>query len=201
MEKTTPKLSLLFVHLLFFCIFFNPSQSAKACNPNDKKVLLQIKKHFNNASPFAKWNPKSDCCKWDDIGCDDEANPGRVMSLTIAYGEDVVGQIPPIIGDLPYLKQLRMYSLPNLTGSIPSTFTKLTKLQNLILDSNKLTGPIPDFLSKMKSLEMVDLSDNGFTGTIPSSLSLLPNLFELDLFRFVCNLFITSFVSKYLRYI
>ncbi|KAL2923778.1 Polygalacturonase inhibitor [Bienertia sinuspersici] len=182
--KTPSRISsLLFFHLLFFVFLINPSQSTKACNPNDKKVLLQIKKHFNNASPFSTWNPKTDCCNWNDIGCDDEANPGHVSSLTIAYGEDIVGQIPPIIGDLPHLMSIRVYSNPNLSGPIPQAITKLTRLEFLILDSNKLTGPIPEFLSQMKSLQIIDLSDNGFTGPIPPSLSHLPNLFELDLFR------------------
>jgi len=101
----------------------------------------------------------------------------------VAYSNDVVGQIPPIVGDLPYLTSLRFFQLSNLTGSIPQTITKLTRLQVLDLSSNHLTGPIPDFLSQIKSLEQVYLFSNSFSGPIPSSLSLLPNIFDLELFR------------------
>ncbi|XP_021724029.1 polygalacturonase inhibitor 1-like [Chenopodium quinoa] len=180
--EALPKISLL-VYFIFFFLFLKPSQSTTHCNPNDLKVLLQIKNYFHNGPTFSEWNPKIDCCNWNDISCNDDTNPGRVTSLTVAYGSDVIGHIPPMVGDLPYLMSLRFFQLPNLTGPIPKAITKLTKVEVLDLSSNKLTGPIPDFLSQIMSLQLVDLSDNRFTGKIPSSLSTLPNLFELDIFR------------------
>ncbi|KNA21659.1 hypothetical protein SOVF_041230 [Spinacia oleracea] len=87
-----------------------------------------------------------------------------------------------MVGDLPFLKTLGFYHLPNVTGLIPSTITKLSKLEILTLTANKLTGPIPDFLRQIKTLQHLDLSNNRFFGTVPSFLSSLPNIFKLELF-------------------
>uniref|UniRef100_A0A803MA32 Leucine-rich repeat-containing N-terminal plant-type domain-containing protein n=2 Tax=Chenopodium quinoa TaxID=63459 RepID=A0A803MA32_CHEQI len=187
MNYTLPKKT----SLLCFCIYLFISsgksiQSPSICHPNDQKVLLQIKNHFHNASCFATWMPDSDCCSWSGIKCDDnDSNPGRVTVFRIGANavNCISGQIPPMLGDLPFLRKLTLNFQDNLTGSIPLRLSKLTRLECLHLCCNNLTGPIPSFWGpEFESLHLLGLHLNYFTGTIPSSLSLLPNITSLALF-------------------
>ncbi|KAL9237811.1 hypothetical protein vseg_012315 [Gypsophila vaccaria] len=177
MQSTTPKCSLLlliFTYLLFLTSI-HTSFSAHLCNPSDKNTLLQISSHFNNASPFATWlRPNTDCCaNWSGIECDTH---GRVTMLAVGIGDDLVGELPPIIGNLPFLQFLDFSDFPHLSGNIPQTITKLTDLNHLDFSLNNLSGPIPDFLSQLTGLNDIDLSGNRFSGPIPASLGRLINL-------------------------
>ncbi|CAJ2671372.1 unnamed protein product [Trifolium pratense] len=156
---------------------------SQKCNPQDKKVLLQIKKELNNSSLLASWNPHTDCCHWDWIDCLGTTN--RVMWL-VFQAPDVpdtraIGHIPPSIGDLPFLERFEFQNFPKIIGPIPSTFAKLKNLKYLTITKTNVYGPIPSFLSQLKNLETVDLSSNKLTGQIPSSLSQLPNIKLLHL--------------------
>ncbi|KAL3533882.1 hypothetical protein ACH5RR_007403 [Cinchona calisaya] len=164
-------------YLIVFLSFPSPSQSAKPkCNAQDKKVLLQIKAALNITS----WIPDIECCDWYGLECD--RNTSRVISLAI-FNNDISGQIPPAVGDLPYLQTLDMRKLPYLVGEIPPAISKLSQLTFLRLDWNNLSGPVPSFLSQLKNLYFLDLSFNKFSGSIPPSLSELPNLLALHLDR------------------
>ncbi|KAJ4728954.1 Polygalacturonase-inhibitor protein [Melia azedarach] len=165
----------------FFLLFllFSPSLS-DLCNPSDKKVLLKIKKAFNNPYILASWNPDTDCCDWYTVTCDLTTN--RINSLTIFAG-DLPGQIPPEVGDLPYLETLEFHKLTNLTGPIQPAIAKLKNLKFLRLSWTNLSGPVPDFLSQLNKLTFLDLSFNSLSGSIPSSLSKLQNLDALHLDR------------------
>ncbi|XP_019191300.1 PREDICTED: probable LRR receptor-like serine/threonine-protein kinase At1g67720 [Ipomoea nil] len=66
----------------------------------------------------------------------------------------------------------------NLTGDIPSEFTRLSSLTELWLDGNSLTGPLPDF-SGCPNLQIIHLENNQLTGELPSSIANLPNLRDL----------------------
>ncbi|PIN13206.1 hypothetical protein CDL12_14171 [Handroanthus impetiginosus] len=149
------------------------------CNPNDKKVLLEIKKALNNPYDLISWDPKTDCCDWNVVECDEKSN--RITNFDLASA-DLNLPIPDAIGDLPYLKSLTFHKT-NVTGQIPKAITKLTKLEFLDLRWNHLTGPVPSFLSQLKNLNYIGLSFNNFTGSIPSSLSELPKLGGLLLDR------------------
>jgi len=144
------KLSTL-LPLLLLLSFLGLSSSAELCNANDKKALLEIKTHFNNASVFTTWDPNTDCCaNWSGIQCD--AN-GRVTMLAVSIAQDVVGEIPPAMGELPFLQFIAFSDFPNLSGPIPPAIAKLTNLQHLDLSLNNLTGPIPDFLGQLTNLD------------------------------------------------
>ncbi|XP_008241037.1 PREDICTED: polygalacturonase inhibitor [Prunus mume] len=156
----------------------NPALS-ELCNPKDKKVL-QIKKAFNNPYILSSWMPERDCCDWYSVTCDSTTN--RVNSLTLFSG-GLSGQIPPQVGDLPYLEFLQFHKQPNLTGPIQPSIAKLKSLNELDLSWTSISGSVPDFLSQLKNLTFLDLSFNNLTGSIPSSLSQLPNLDVLHLDR------------------
>ncbi|KAK9664567.1 hypothetical protein RND81_14G052300 [Saponaria officinalis] len=170
MQSTKPNCSplLLTFTCLNFLSYIHTSFSIDLCNPSDKNTLLQISSHFNNTSPFTTWLPNTDCCAtWFGVECDTR---GRVTFLQVGEADDVVGEIPSVIGNLPFLQFLELVELPHLSGGIPQTITKLTNLKHLIFLANNLSGPIPNFISQLKELIDIDLSQNSFSGPIPSSL-------------------------------
>ncbi|TYJ18628.1 hypothetical protein E1A91_A09G136300v1 [Gossypium mustelinum] len=169
-----------FLSFLFISIFISPSVSDH-CNAQDKKVLLNIKKALGNPYLLASWDPNTDCCDWYCLEC--HPNTHRVVSLTLFSDDRLTGQIPPEVGDLPYLETLLFRHLPNLNGTIQPAIAKLKNLKTLRLSWTNLSGPVPNFLSQLKNLTYLDLSFNNLSGSIPSSLSTLPNLEALHLDR------------------
>lgn len=74
--------------------------AGELCHPDDKKALLQIKSHFDNAYAFSSWSPDTDCCiSWYIIQCNETTH--RVVSLELFTGGLPPSQIPAAIGDLP----------------------------------------------------------------------------------------------------
>ncbi|KAL4339669.1 hypothetical protein GQ457_08G016420 [Hibiscus cannabinus] len=170
----------VFLGFLFISTFISPSLS-KNCNPQDKKVLLKIKKALGNPYLLASWDPKTDCCDWYCLECNPDTH--RVISLTLFSDDRLTGQIPAEVGDLPYLETLLFRHLPNLNGTIPPAIAKLKNLKTLRLSWTNLSGPVPEFLAQLKNLSYLDLSFNKLSGSIPSILSTLPNLDSLHLDR------------------
>ncbi|KAF8043826.1 hypothetical protein BT93_A1972 [Corymbia citriodora subsp. variegata] len=172
------RLLLLLLPLLSF--FLLRPASAILCHPEDKEVLLRIKSALNNPYLLASWNPDTDCCYWYCLKCHYKTH--RVISLFFLQ-DNLPGQIPSAIGDLTYLQGLTLHKLPNLTGPIPESLTKLKYLDFLRLDWLNLTGPIPSFLGQLKNLTYLNLSFNKLTGGIPDSLSTIPGLKSIYLDR------------------
>lgn len=169
-----------FIFIFLISSIISPSFS-ELCNPADKKALLAFKKAFNDPYVLTSWKPNTDCCTdWYIVQCDPTNN--RIVSFELVTG-GITGEIPAVIGDLPYLKTLTLHKQANLTGPIPSAITKLKNLQYLTLTWNNLTGPVPSFLSNLPNLVFLHLSFNNLTGSIPSSLSKLSNLASLRLDR------------------
>ncbi|KAG6595658.1 Polygalacturonase inhibitor, partial [Cucurbita argyrosperma subsp. sororia] len=175
-----PNLKLPWLYIFLFSISIAISV-AELCHQDDKKALLNIKKAFNNPYILTSWDPQTDCCHWYCVKCNRTTH--RITSLTIFADDRLTGQIPPYVGDLPFLETLILHKLPNLTGPIHPSIAKLHNLKYLDLSWNSLSGPIPDFLSTLSNLFVLSLSFNNFNGTIPNSLSKLPNLGGLELDR------------------
>ncbi len=96
-------------------------------------------------------------------------------------GNNLVGNIPPTLGNLPELTYLDL-SVNNLAGGIPPSLGNLLNLDTLALGTDHLSGPIPDELGNLLHLKSLDLSINRYlTGTIPASLGNLVNLIDLYL--------------------
>jgi hypothetical protein len=70
-----------------------------------------------------------------------------------------------------------------LSGTIPSSLSALTNLQQLYLNSNQLNDTIPSFLSALTHLQLLDLGNNQLNDTIPSFLSALTHLQYLWLYN------------------
>lgn len=89
------------------------------------------------------------------------------------------GTIPESLLNLPKLYDLRV-NKNQLTGQIPET-QQGGVLELLYLDSNKLTGFIPPSLSRHSRLASLRLFSNQLIGAIPSELSALTSLDHLSL--------------------
>ncbi|KAL3625432.1 hypothetical protein CASFOL_030886 [Castilleja foliolosa] len=93
------------------------------------------------------------------------------------------GSFPPEIGNLSNLEELALGYNTFTPQSIPSSFTKLTKLRNMWMAEANLIGEIPDGIGNMSALESLDLSINRLSGSIPEGLFLLENLTLLYLYK------------------
>ena len=93
----------------------------------------------------------------------------------------LTGEIPPEIGDLIYLRVLKL-NYNELTGPIPSEIGNLTDLFDLELMYNNLSGPIPDELWTLTNLKQLRIQKNQFTGPIPPEIGDLTELTHLYLY-------------------
>jgi LRR receptor-like serine/threonine-protein kinase FLS2 len=147
------------------------------------------------------WSTSTSVCNWFGITCG--SHHRRVVALNLSY-MNIVGSIPPHIGNLSFLVSLNIEnnsfhgSLPNelshlyrlqhlsvgfnnFSGEIPSWMGLLSKLQNLSLNNNNFTGGIPPSLSNISSLEIINLKHNKLSGSIPSSIFNISTLQEIYL--------------------
>ncbi|RID45018.1 hypothetical protein BRARA_I01776 [Brassica rapa] len=93
---------------------------------------------------------------------------------------DVTGQIPEFIGNWTKLTILKIQGTA-WRGPIPSSFSNLTSLTELLLGDISNGGSSLEFIKDMKSLSTLVLRNNNLTGTIPSNFGEYSNLQELDL--------------------
>ena len=96
----------------------------------------------------------------------------NLQSLNFDDNEGLTGELPSEMGNLTNLWELRMRSC-SLTGEIPSELGNLTNLTSLDLGSNQLTGEIPLELGNLDNLYYLNLSDNQLSGQIPESICIL----------------------------
>jgi len=93
---------------------------------------------------------------------------------------DLKGCIPPELGNLSNLQELRLFSNA-LNGSIPPELGNLSNLMVLYLDNNHLSGSIPAELGNLSNLKHLTLHTNQLSGSIPAELGNLSNLVHLML--------------------
>ncbi|CAI0443946.1 unnamed protein product [Linum tenue] len=105
--------------------------------------------------------------------------------MTVLYLADnnLSGEIPPEILNLPDLSRVLDLSRNRLSGRIPEEVGSLVNLGRLDLSNNVLSGSIPLSIGRCVRLENLNLMGNLFQGSIPSSLRTLKGLALLDLSR------------------
>ncbi len=161
----------------FFSIFLIliPFSSYSQILESDSLALVALYDSTDGANWEYIWDLNSPVDTWSFV----TVNNGRVEKLD-APGMNLVGSIPPELGNLTDLQWLR---LPNndLTGSIPAELGNLNNLTILFLYYNQLTGSIPVELGNLVGLEDLNLGGNLLTGSIPTELGSLTNLSNLNL--------------------
>ncbi|KAI3697369.1 hypothetical protein L6452_30342 [Arctium lappa] len=165
--------------LLFLLLSSSLIVLAERCHPDDKAAILKFKNSFSNGPELLPmWSLDRDCCSIFD--CDEVIN--RVVDFSLTYS-NLAGTIPDAIGDLTYLKTLRLHKMPFLVGEIPRAVVRLKHVTFFDISWTNVSGHVPPFLAELKSVMFIYLSYNNLSGPIPSSLSTLPNMIGLDLSR------------------
>ena len=100
----------------------------------------------------------------------------------VREGEGLTGEIPPEIGLLTKLRQLRL-GYNQLSGPIPPEIGNLDSVWWFNLSSNNLSGSIPPELWDLESLKQLFLMNNQFTGSIPAGIGNLTKLTHMYLYN------------------
>ena len=103
-----------------------------------------------------------------------------LVSLTLDFNRRVGGSIPPELADLSRLRQLALQAL-GLAGRIPPELSRLSSLRFLFLAGNDLSGPIPPELGNLSRLEVLSIYANSLSGPIPGELGTLSSLTHIEL--------------------
>ncbi|KAL5835462.1 hypothetical protein ACOSQ4_014959 [Xanthoceras sorbifolium] len=148
----------------------------------DQSSLLALKAHITH-DPLNflanNWTASTSVCNWVGITCDSQNNRVIVLNLT---SMSLTGTIPPYIGNLSFLVQLRLRN-NSFQGSIPVDLVHLHRLEILHLGYNSFQGEIPSWLGSLPKLQILYLFRNNFTGTIPPSLGNITTLKNLELWN------------------
>ncbi|KAL6603109.1 hypothetical protein ACP70R_043470 [Stipagrostis hirtigluma subsp. patula] len=105
---------------------------------------------------------------------------GNFTSITTINlsNNNIGGTIPD---DLPSTLQQFFLSANQLTGSIPSSLSKLKNLTAMSVNGNSLNGELPDAFDSLTGLVNLDISSNNLTGVLPASMKSLSSLTTLNI--------------------
>ena len=107
--------------------------------------------------PGKEWRTKKHYCTWYGISCNDRS---EVISMHLE-GNHLQGTIPDIIGELDSLVELHLGYNEKLTGTLPASIGKLTKLNYLSIPFTGLSGEPPSSLQNLTSLLYIDATHLG----------------------------------------
>ncbi|WOK99976.1 hypothetical protein Cni_G08688 [Canna indica] len=93
----------------------------------------------------------------------------------------LTGKLPANLASLSTIIWFLDLSHNLLKGELPRGFSKMDKVQTIVLSSNKFNGSIPPDLGSCIALDQLNLSHNSLQGSIPESFGNLKNLQSLDL--------------------
>jgi len=144
------------------------------------------------ASPYRPlgWIDTDNPCHWEGVKC----SGGHITALELAF-TNLVGSIPPELGNLSHLKTLQLgttYDVPilailrSIEGYCGGDVFCLKASGWILYDhiqttENHLSGPIPPELGNLSQLETLQLGVGNLTGPIPAELGNLSQLKTLEL--------------------
>jgi hypothetical protein len=117
--------------------------------------------------------------------CSDGCSNGLVTKLCLT-GCGFTGVLPTTWGTLPGMEgvtDIYMPDNPNLAGPLPDSWSRLTSLQKLHLESNKLNGTLPASWGNLPALQELRLYGNQLSGPLPPSWGDLTRLTWLEVFN------------------
>ncbi|KAM3394356.1 hypothetical protein P3S68_003358 [Capsicum galapagoense] len=184
MEKAFSSFLLTLLLLLYYV---KASSAMTQTNiTTDQLVLLALKSHIIS-DPFhfldESWSLATSICHWVGVTCGSCHRRVKFLNLS---NMALTGRIPQMVPSwFGFLHQLQVLSLRNnsFTGSIPSSFFNITKLETLDLTFNSLDGQFPKEIKGVENLRYFSLYGNNLIGSIPPSLMNASRLETLDLSR------------------
>ncbi|OMO65727.1 hypothetical protein COLO4_31043 [Corchorus olitorius] len=105
----------------------------------------------------------------------------KTLSIFNCFVTSPITLSPALFGSLSSLEHLSLQSNPSLSGEIPQSLSKISRLRVLSLSQNSLHGNIPREFGLLVNLEQLDLSYNNLSGEIPEEIGGLKSLTILDL--------------------
>ena len=146
----------------------------------EREALIALYKSTNGDNWTHKDNwlgPPGTEGSWFGVTC----NYQGVAELKLA-NNNLVGQIPPELGNLKILNALLLHN-NQLSGPIPPELGNLEHCTFFALNNNKLSGPIPPELAKGNNRIYIwlGLDNNELIGAIPPELAKIIVLMRLEL--------------------
>ena len=150
------------------------------CAPSEDRDVLE--KIYDSMSgerwdDNSNWLSDAPLREWFGVQADGQ---GRVVSLDLTHN-GLSGPIPPVIGTLEELTDLRLVGNDTRRSRIPPELGELANLEILDLAGIFASGPIPPRIGKLARLRILDLSSNELSGSIPPEFGDLTSLVELHL--------------------
>ena len=155
----------------------------------DCETLLEARGALGSTVPLG-WSAEVSMHMWSYVEFNNRY-PNGISQLFLdptikaPHGEFIfrgtlTGRIPASLGRLSKLEYL-MLSNNQLTGRVPVSLGNLSQLGGLELQNNQLSGEIPPELGNLSNLEWLNLAGNALSGEIPPELGDLANLEKLYL--------------------
>jgi len=148
-----------------------------ACTEQDSLALVAFHNATNGSNWANTWNLNNSINTW--YGVTMSVDGCNVQELDLS-NNNLVGTIPPEIGELSALTRLTLHS-NSLSGNIPATIGNLGELRHLWLFGNQLNGTLPSEIGNLTQLTHIGIGNNQLTGSIPVSYGDLSNLGFLTL--------------------
>ena len=109
---------------------------------------------------------RDDPCSCVRVRCDRLGSALRITQLRLDINS-LSGTIAPEIGEFKQLTELYGYFNKQLSGTLPSTLSKLGSLKQLLLCGGQLSGTVPSAMYSLAALRQLDLSCNRLSGPLP----------------------------------
>ncbi|MBL7850121.1 MAG: VCBS repeat-containing protein [Cyclobacteriaceae bacterium] len=145
---------------------------ASSCVPAAQRNALIA---LYNATDGANWTDNTGWLSADESTWYGVSVTGCDITGIALDGNNLVGTIPPELGDLTALETLEM-GVNQLSGGIPPELGNLANLIDLNLAVNQLTGSVPMELANLSNLQALALSNNQLSGNLPIELQNLSSL-------------------------
>ena len=144
----------------------------------EKAALMAIYTAMNGENWYNKrnWNSDKPLYSWWGVGTN---NNGFVTSIDLYGWNNMKGDIPAAIGDLPYLQ--RLYISGEGFTSLPKEIGKLDKVWILELAETGISE-LPDEIGDMRYLSSLYLSNNKNLKTLPKGIGRSLNINTLNLY-------------------
>lgn len=135
---------------------------------SDSLALVALYNSTQGANWTKKWDLNKPVKTWHGVTVGGTKGGIRVIQVNLA-ANNLVGTIASSISDLSYLEELALQG-NQISGTIPSSIGSMHLLRYLYLHDNKLTGVIPVELANIPFLNRIHLGRNQLSGSIPKEL-------------------------------